>query len=676
MNPNDSIHHLKGVGEKREKILRKLGIETVYDLLTYFPRDYMDFNTPTQIVSLCDGEHAVFSGFVKKKLTPYITRNYSIYKAVVSDGTNNILLTFFNNEFSYQKLVLGEEYIFCGTVKGNLLSKECNSPYFISAKEQNKLVPKYHLTEGITQGIIKNCLKNALDSCTVTEPFCDKILEKYQLMDYNEALRKIHFPANEEEYRKARRRLAFQELLTLQLGLGAMKEKRRMSNGIIMHDTDISEFYSALSFRPTNAQFRAIKESSENMRSGTPMNRLLQGDVGSGKTLVAAALAFLAAKNGYQSAIMAPTEMLAQQHYESITAIIEPLGIETVLLTGSMTAKEKRETKSLITSGTAAVVVGTHALIQKNVDFKKLGLVVTDEQHRFGVNQRAALAEKGDNPHTLVMSATPIPRTLAFLIYGDLDVSVLDEMPRGRKPIKTYAVDSSFNQRLMNFIKKHVSEGKQAYIVCPLIEESDKSEKQSAAGLYEKINQKYLCGIPSGLLHGKMKQAEKTGVMEKFRRNEIKVLVATTVIEVGIDVPNAVIMIIENAEQFGLSQLHQLRGRIGRGSEESYCILVSDNESAYTKERLEKMVSTSNGFEIANHDLKLRGPGDFFGKRQHGLPMMKIADIATDISLINEAKSLSDKILSEDSRLELDKNAELKKMIDRLFGGDSAANTI
>lgn len=668
MGENDVITYLKGVGEKRAKLFHRLGIDTVRELLTYYPRDYIDFTAPTPIKALENEQNAVFSGRVTNKLTPYITRTYSIYKVIVNDGTDSMLLTFFNSEYSYQKLVLSEEYLFYGSVRGTLLAKECSSPVFIGARDENKLVPKYHLTEGLSLGIIKQCLHNALESYRFTEPLSQEIRDKYSLIGYKEAISGIHFPANPEEYATARRRLAFQELLTLQLGLGMLKAVRRSVNAPVIQAADLNEFYSQLGFTPTNAQKRAIAEGVADMQSGVPMNRLLQGDVGSGKTLVAAALCYCAAKSGFQSAIMAPTEILAEQHYESIKSIVEPLGIRVCLLTGSLAAAEKTNARAEIRDGGADIAVGTQALIQKSVHFKALGLVVTDEQHRFGVNQRAALAEKGENPHTLVMSATPIPRTLAFLIYGDLDFSVLDEMPKGRKPIKTYGVDSSYRQRLMNFIKKYAAKGKQAYIVCPLVEESEKSDKQSAVSLYNEINEKYIGGITSGLLHGRMKQAEKNEVMEKFRKNEIAVLVATTVIEVGVDVPNAVLMIIENAEQFGLSQLHQLRGRVGRGADEAFCILVSDNRSEYTRARIDMMVSTNDGFKIANEDLALRGPGDFFGKRQHGLPMMKIADVATDITIINEAKQLSEEILRHDKTLAASENSELKKLVNELFG--------
>ena len=433
-----------------------------------------------------------------------------------------------------------------------------------------------------------------------------------------------------------------------------------------MVNQDISDFYSKLPFKPTNAQLRSINECIVDMQGEVPMNRLLQGDVGSGKTLVAAAVCYFASKNGYQSALMAPTEILAKQHYNTLKSFLEPLGINVVLLTGST---KKAPVYKELEDGSADVAVGTQALIQKNVKFKELGLVITDEQHRFGVEQRSVLSEKGMKPHTLVMSATPIPRTLALIIYGDLEISVLDEMPKGRMPIKTYGVNTGYRERIYKFIKKYVENGFQAYIVCPLIEEGA-SEKASAVKYFETLNNKHFSNIPTGLLHGKMIQSEKDIVMQKFKNNEIKVLVSTTVIEVGVDVPNAVIMVIENAEQFGLSQLHQLRGRVGRGTEQSHCILITDNNSEYTKARIDTMVRTSDGFEIANEDLRLRGPGDFFGSKQHGLPELKIADMSSDIDILQETKVLSEKILKEDPKLTKDDNKGLRKLVTKLFNNN------
>lgn len=666
MNLDDDITHLKGVGEKRSELFEKLGINTIEDLLHHFPRDYVDFTSPVPIAELNPDETSVFSGYVSKKIKPYFGPKYSIFKLIVSDENADILITIYNSQFTYDKLILGKEYIFYGKITGTILAPECQSPVFIDATEKNLLSPKYNLTKGLSATIISKCIKNALDSCNTEDLLPENIKKEFNLIDYHDALNKIHFPNSIDELKDSRRRLAFEELLVLQLGLKLLKSKNRTHTPIVMVNQDISDFYSKLPFKPTNAQLRSINECIVDMQGEVPMNRLLQGDVGSGKTLVAAAVCYFASKNGYQSALMAPTEILAKQHYNTLKSFLEPLGINVVLLTGST---KKAPVYKELEDGSADVAVGTQALIQKNVKFKELGLVITDEQHRFGVEQRSVLSEKGMKPHTLVMSATPIPRTLALIIYGDLEISVLNEMPKGRIPIKTYGVNTGYRERIYKFIKKYVENGFQAYIVCPLIEEGA-SEKASAVKYFETLNNKHFSNIPTGLLHGKMKQSEKDNVMQKFKNNEIKVLVSTTVIEVGVDVPNAVIMVIENAEQFGLSQLHQLRGRVGRGTEQSHCILITDNNSEYTKARIDTMVRTSDGFEIANEDLRLRGPGDFFGSKQHGLPELKIADMSSDIDILQETKLLSEKILKEDPKLTKEDNKGLRKLVTKLFNNN------
>lgn len=663
MTVNDEITYLKGVGEKRAKLFKKLDIETVGDLLTHYPRDYADFTSPQPISELMPEETAVFSGIVIKKLKPYISPRYSIYKAVISDNTDNMLLTFFNSQYTFEKLEQGQEYIFHGKIKGTILAKECQSPIFISADEKNLLTPKYNLTAGLTANIVSNCVKNALKNCETEDLLPENIKDRFDLSEYRDALQGVHFPENYDELLASRRRLAFEELLTLQLGLKLLKGKNRSTTSIVMENTDISDFFGALPFTPTGAQMRAVSECIADMQSEIPMNRLLQGDVGSGKTFVAAAICCYAAKNGYQSALMAPTEILAKQHYNTLKGFLEPMGIKVVLLTGN---SRKAAVYKELADGTADIAVGTQALIQEKVKFRDLGLVITDEQHRFGVEQRAVLSAKGMKPHTLVMSATPIPRTLALIIYGDLEISVLDEMPKGRIPIKTYGVDTGYRERIYTFIRKYINNGFQAYIVCPLIEEGV-SEKASAVKYFEKLKAEYFPDIPIGLLHGKMKQKEKDEVMSSFKENEIKLLVSTTVIEVGVDVPNAVIMVIENAEQFGLSQLHQLRGRVGRGTEQSHCILITDSRSEYTRARIDTMVRTSDGFEIANEDLRLRGPGDFFGSKQHGLPELKIADMSSDVEILQETKILSEEILEADPKLTKTENLGLRKLVTRLF---------
>ena len=665
---NCEITYLKGIGEKRAGLYRKLGINSLEELITYYPRDYIDYSSPIPIKDIENGETCVFKGTVTKKLKPYFSGKITVYHAAVSDGTDEMLLTFFNSQFSFDKLVEKETYLFYGRVTCDFAKKEAASPLFIPESAKNVITPKYSLTKGLSNNIVSANIGAALEKADFEDLLPDYIREREHLLPLKEAVYNIHFPKSIDSFLEAQKRLAFEELLVLQLGLSLLGKKKRKANGIKMEKVQIKDFFEALPFQPTNAQKTAIKECIADMCGDLPMNRLLQGDVGSGKTLVAAAVIYFAAKNGYQSTLMAPTEILAKQHRDTLSKFLEPLGVTVELLTGSMSEKEKREAKKRIESGEAQVAVGTHALIQKSVVFANLALSVTDEQHRFGVAQRSKLQAKGENPHSLVMSATPIPRTLALMIYADLDISVLNEMPKGRLPIKTYGVNSSYHRRLYNFILKYVSEGYQAYIVCPLIEEGV-TDKAAAAKYFETLQNGALKGVSMGLLHGRMKQADKDKVMSDFKDNRISVLVATTVVEVGVDVPNAVVMIIENAEQFGLSQLHQLRGRVGRGNVQSHCILVTDSKNEYTKSRVETMVETCDGFKIANRDLELRGPGDFFGAAQHGLPPLKIANMTRDIDIVYLAQKYSSEILGEDENLSLEKNRGLRQLVLQLFKG-------
>lgn len=663
------ITYLKGVGPKRAELYKKIGVETVEQLVELFPRDYVDFTNPKPIAEVQTGEVCAFRAFVKRKTAPFSEyAKMALYKAELTDGTDNITAVFFNAKYTFAKLEENAEYLFYGKISGDLVRKQIGSPLFVPVSEHG-LMPKYPLTAGLTNNMVSANVKTALELVKPEETLPVGLINRFGLLTREQAVRQIHFPKSREEYTNARRRLVFEELITLKLGLSLMKYRGREKSGAVMEDIDISELWKLLPFTPTNAQLNAVSDCIRDMQRDYPMNRLVQGDVGSGKTLVAAAAAYFCHKNGFGTLVMAPTEVLAQQHFRTFSELLSPLGVRVELLSGSLTAREKAGVRSRAQDGEIDVLIGTQALIQKSSEMSGAGLVVVDEQHRFGVAQRGALAEKGVNPHILAMSATPIPRTLALIIYGDLDVSVLNEMPKGRIPIKTYAVDSSYRQRVYNFIKKHIAAGRQAYIVCPLVESDEgKSDKASAIEYYNTLVNGEFRDIPAGLLYGRLKQSEKERVMADFKANKLKLLVSTTVIEVGIDVPNAVVMLIENAEQFGLSQLHQLRGRVGRGSEQSYCILMSDSKSEYTKARTDSMVRTADGFEIAQEDLQLRGPGNFFGREQHGLPPLKVADIADDAAVLEQVDGLAEEILRADPRLSSPKSAMLRQGVERLFG--------
>ena len=670
MDINTPITELSGVGPKRAELYKKLGIETVGNLLEHYPRGYTDYSAPVPVADAQVNEHAVIRALVTKKMpAARIRKGLVIYKVVAKDDSDNLTITLYNNRFAYEALKLGEEYIFSGKVTGNFTRKEMNTPLFIPAEEKNLLRPIYSLTEGLTSNMVITNVTQALNSVD-TASFADHIpafvRQKYGLAAYEYSLQNIHFPADSNIALMAKKRLAFDELLTLQLGMHLIKNHNRTVTGCKMSadDTVLHEFAKTLPFEMTNAQLNASKEIIADMCRENPMNRLVQGDVGSGKTAVAAAAAFFAQRNGCQTALMAPTEILARQHFKTLTDLLSPLGVKVCCLTGSIPQKQRKLINAQITAGEFDVVTGTHALISESTEFKKLGLVIMDEQHRFGVNQRARLADKGENPHSLVMSATHIPRTLALIIYGDLDISVLNELPKGRQKIETFAVTSKLRERAYNFIKKQLDVGRQAYIICPMIDESE-SELAAATSYAEKISREAFSDYRIGILHGKMSAAEKDEVMRSFKEKETDLLVATTVVEVGVDVPNATIIMIENAERFGLSQLHQLRGRVGRGSFQSYCILIAGMVNDDTRERLKIMTETSDGFKISEYDLKLRGAGDFFGERQHGLPQMKIADVASDRELISKAQSAAKDIIAASP--DLSEFPLLKADIDRMF---------
>ncbi len=667
---DDAVKVLKNVGEKRKNLYAKLGIVTVSDLIKFYPRSYIDYTSSKLLAECENGENAVIEAKVIRKYPPNkIRKNMTIYKIAVTDGLSNATLTIFNNEYAYSAFELYKTYFINGkfsVLNGNY---QITLTSFIKDDEGELMRPVYNLTDGLSNGMILNNVKEAVLNCAdQLEDILPKGLrEKYDLISFPEAVKTIHFPENKAAYEKARYRLAFEELFLLSLSLLLLRGRDKKKTNVQIEDVDMTPFYNLLPFSLTSAQEKSINEILADLGKETPMNRLLQGDVGSGKTMVAAAGCYAAFTKGYQSAIMAPTEILAAQHEMTLKKVLEPLGVKVALLTGSLTKKQKDVLRAEISDGTYDVVVGTHALVQKETCFYRLGFVVTDEQHRFGVKQRTELSKKGLRPHHLVMSATPIPRTLALIVYGDLDISVLDELPKGRQKVETFSVHSDKRKRALGFVKKELDNGHQGYIICPLIEES-KSELMAAERYFQIIKTNYFPQYEVALLHGKLKSDEKDRIMESFKLGEIKLLVSTTVVEVGVDVPNATVMMIENAERFGLSQLHQLRGRVGRGKAQSYCILVSDNEGAENRKRLKIMKETTDGFIIAKEDLKLRGAGDFFGDRQHGLPEFGIADLLEDSVLFKTAQSEAKKILKEDSSLIKKENMPLRLYIEKIFG--------
>ena len=668
LTASTDIRFLKGVGEKRAELLRKKGIDTVGALLRFYPRAYLDWQNVTPISECHEGENVCVRAEITSPVkTANIRRGMTLYKFSAADDSGVIEVTLFNRKYLAENLREGRSYLFYGKLGYGITLRQMSSPEIMPA-EYMGIEPIYAATEGLSSKTIEKIMKNALvytDSMQDAIP--DGIRQKNGLCDFKTALKSIHFPLERQALESAKRRLVFEELFVLQTGLLFLKRRRRALAGCTVKKNLLEEFKKTLSFKLTGAQERVINECLTDMMSPRPMNRLIQGDVGSGKTAVAAALMYISAGNGFQSALMAPTELLAEQHFKTLCKITENSGIKCALLTGSLTKKQKDEVKAGLKSGEIKVAVGTHALLTDDVEFESLGLVVTDEQHRFGVGQRGRLSSKGNNPHTLVMSATPIPRTLGLIIYGDLDISIIDEYPAGRQKIATYCVDSSYNARVYNYIKKFIAEGRQAYIVCPLVDENEALGIKSASEYYEELSENQFKGYTVGLLHGKMKPKDKESVMRRFAAGEIQLLISTTVIEVGIDVPNAALMVIENAERFGLSQLHQLRGRIGRGEYSSACILISDVKSGDTKRRLDVIKNNTDGFKIADEDLKLRGPGDFLGSRQHGLPDMKIADIFADRETLHSAGKEAEELLRRDPMLHDAENAGLRSEITELF---------
>lgn len=680
MDFSTDIKYIKGVGEVIAGLFNKLGIFTVGDLLFNFPRDYEDWSRITPIMETEFGVNCCIRARITNAPEGSRTRGGAmIFKAVATDGNGLLMLTFFNNKYVVNQLFEGQEYLFFGKINQTIVGgREMLSPRFVKASDNDKIHPVYRQTEKLTTKKIEAVVSNALSALRggIEETLPEYLIIKYRLMGLEESIRNMHFPENDEQLRLARRRLVFEELLGMQLGLVFLREKSRSSTSVRIQHDKTQEFYDSLPYSPTNAQRRCISECVEDMKTSRPMNRLLQGDVGSGKTTVAAALIHNAVENGYQCALMVPTEVLAEQHFKSLSKLFGDR-INIALLTGSVKAAEKKKIKSALAEGKTDLVVGTHAIISDDVQFKKLGFVITDEQHRFGVNQRTALAKKGLNPHTLVMSATPIPRTLGLIIYGDLDISVIDELPKGRQPIETYCVGPEYRERLYKFIKKHIDEGRQGYVICPLVEEGETETDLIPAQEYaEYLQKEVFVGYNVGLLHGKMKPKQKDEIMRKFAEGEIQLLVSTVVVEVGIDVPNAAVMMIENAERFGLSQLHQLRGRIGRGQFKSTCVLVSGAQNEDSRKRLDVMCRTTDGFVIAEEDLKQRGPGDFLGSRQHGLPEMRLANIVSDTKILYAAQKQAEDILFADPELTLPEHRKLRQTVEKMFGrfGDVGIN--
>jgi len=656
------IRFLKGVGEKRAALYRKLHIETVRDLLCHLPRDYLDLSAPQQIAAaplhdLC----AVRATLTAKGREQRIRKGLSIFKLKAEDDSGAMEITLFNNRFLVESLELDTPYIFYGRMAGSMLRREMASPAIYPARSSTRILPVYPQTAGISSVLIRRNIRQALDQLEqIADPLPAGILQQYDLMELGKALRTVHLPDSLEEAGRARARFIFEELLTLSLALSLLHAEQVIDRIEPMAPVNIDPFFSALPFRPTGAQLRCIGEATGDMQRDVPMNRLIQGDVGSGKTLVVAACVYFAFQNGAQSAVMVPTELLAEQHYDTLRGMLDKLGVRCALLTGSTKAAERRRICAALQYGQLDVCIGTHALLSEGVEFRSLSLVVTDEQHRFGVAQRAKLSQKSEGCHVMVLSATPIPRTLSLIIYGDLKLSTIDELPPGRQPVATYVVHSDKRTRALRFIKKALDQGRQAYIVCPLIEQGEVDTGLKPASDYAQwLADNDLRGYRVGLLHGKMKPSQKEEAMRRFKDGDIQALVSTTVVEVGVDVPNATVILIENAERFGLSQLHQLRGRVGRGADQSHCILVSDAEGEATRARLRVLRDTNDGFAVAEQDLKLRGPGDFFGYRQHGLPEMKVANLADDIGVMQSAQQCALGILEEDPALQSPAHAPL-----------------
>ena len=672
---NKDVKYVKTVGPSRVKLLNKLKIYTLKDLIEYYPRDYEDRSKPKNLYECTDGEEVLIEAMPTGRISEMHKGRMTISRLIVKDQTGTCYITWFNQGYLRDKFQPGRMYRFYGKISNKNGRLEMNSPVYDEidqSKNTGKIIPIYPLTYELKQTTLRRIIENGLLEVKgqLPETLPEYILKENNLWDINNTIERIHFPVEFSDFNKARERLVFEELLTTQLALLKLKNNYEHETDGIQFSKDVymSDVINILPFKLTKAQLRVLEEIDRDMESNKPMNRLLQGDVGSGKTVVAMISAYKAVKSGYQATIMAPTAILASQHLESFQGILEELGIRVELLISSVTKKKKAEILEKLQNGEIDILIGTHAILEENVVFKNLGLVVTDEQHRFGVKQRGTIASKGKNPDVIAMSATPIPRTLALILYGDLDISIIDELPPNRKKIETYAVRKNMEERVNNFIRKQITEGRQAYIVCPLVEENEDMEGlQSVIELAERYQKETFSEYKVAYLHGKMKPKEKDEIMERFKNGEIQILIATTVIEVGVNVPNASVMVVENAERFGLAQLHQLRGRVGRGEYQSYCILKYEGNSETIRQRMKVMCDTNDGFIISEKDLELRGSGDFFGTEQHGLPEFKIANLFEDIAVLKKVQKLALKIMEDDPLLEKEKNAKLNDLVKEKF---------
>lgn len=676
--PDTPVRYLKGVGPKTAQRFEKLGILTLADLLCHYPRRYVDFTQPYSIAQAPAETECVVKAEVYAKLGGrMLPGGRQMERLTAGDGVSTLEVTWFNNPYAIKKLEIGQEYFFQGLLTGGMLRRQMVNPQVRTAAQITAapLEAVYPQTEGLSSTVIARCIQQLLPHAELlADPLPAEMRRKYRLPDKADAVRAIHCPASPEQAAAARRRLIYEELLVLQLGIGCMKSRGAADTGAPMRLIDPAPFWESLPFAPTGAQRRAVTEILADMSGQHAMNRLLQGDVGSGKTLVAAAAIWACIRSGYQAALLAPTEILATQHAENLNRMLAPFGMRVALLTGGMKAAARRTTLAAIRDDQADCVVGTHAILGGGVEFARLGLAVIDEQHRFGVRQRGMLAEKAVNPHLLVMSATPIPRTLGLLIYGDLDISLLDELPPGRTPVKTRAITGKKRADLYHFLDTEIGRGRQVYLVCPAIEDSPDAALKAVKGYYEQVAKPLLPNRRVGLMHGKLKPKEKAAVMQDFKEGKLDALVSTTVIEVGVDVPNASVMVIENAERYGLSALHQLRGRVGRGAAESWCFLVSDHEGEAVRQRLHFLCTTTDGFAVAQYDLENRGPGDFFGSRQHGLPSLQIADLMNDTRTLHAAQAEAADILAQDPQLTAPDHTLLRTQVQQMFDKAGAMN--